>query len=96
MSNLLESNSFIMSMKIINKKICNRNRKEFYLSHSEDYSLEDSLSDNSEDPLQRSMVFSTDFFVFVVFCFLFCLFVCLFCLFLGPHLQHMEVPRLGV
>ena len=30
-----------------------------------------------------------------VFCFLGFLFVCLFC-FLGPHLQQMEVPRLGV
>ena len=26
----------------------------------------------------------------------FCLFVCLFLSFLGPHTQHMEVPRLGV
>ena len=26
----------------------------------------------------------------------FCLFVCLFFVFLGPHLKHMEVPRLGV
>ena len=26
----------------------------------------------------------------------FCLFVCLSFVFLGPHLRHMEVPRLGV
>ena len=26
----------------------------------------------------------------------FCLFICLFVCFLGPHLWHMEVPRLGV
>ena len=28
--------------------------------------------------------------------FLFCFFVCLFFVFLGPHPQHMEVPRLGL
>ena len=31
------------------------------------------------------------FLSFFVFVFVFC-----FCLFLGPHLRHMEVPRLGV
>ena len=30
-----------------------------------------------------------------IFGFVFCLFVCLFC-FLGLHLWHMEVPRLGI
>ena len=32
---------------------------------------------------------------FVLFCFIY-LFISLFLLFLGPHLRHMEVPRLGV
>ena len=27
---------------------------------------------------------------------LFCPFLCVLCVFLGPHLQHAEVPRLGV
>ena len=35
------------------------------------------------------------FNVFISIYSVFCLFVCLFC-FLGPHLQHMEVPRVGV
>ena len=36
-----------------------RKRKEFYLSQTEDYSLDDSLPGNSEERLWRSMIFST-------------------------------------
>ena len=38
--------------------IYNRNRKEFYLSQTEDDSPGNSLPDNSEELLRRSMVFS--------------------------------------
>ena len=44
-------------IKIINKQCIIG--KEFYLRQTEDKSLEDNLSDNSEELLQRSMVFST-------------------------------------
>ena len=46
------------------QKIYNRNRKEFYLSQTEDHSTEDSLSDYSEKLLQRSMIFSNFLFVY--------------------------------
>ena len=36
------------------------------------------------------------FFGFVFGFFFLCFFVCFFFCFLGPHLQHMEVPGLGV
>ena len=48
-------------MKIINKQSKIGIAEEFYLSQSEGDSPEDSLSDNSEELLQRSMVFSTRF-----------------------------------
>ena len=43
------------------RTIYGRNRKEFYVSQTEDYSPEDGLSDNSEELLQGSKVFSTVF-----------------------------------
>lgn len=37
-------------------------RKEFYMNQTEDYTLEDSFSDNSEElPWRRSMVVNTVF-----------------------------------
>ena len=49
---------FSVLMEIINKPIYT-NRGEFYSSQTEDYCPGDSLSDSSEELLQRSMVFST-------------------------------------
>ena len=46
-----------MLIKIINKECIIG--KEFYLRQTEDKSLEDNLSDNSEELLQRSIFFST-------------------------------------
>ena len=34
-------------------------KEEFYLSQTEDYSPEDSISDSSGEQIQRSMIFST-------------------------------------
>ena len=51
---------------------------------------EDSILSCTETECLRLMVLLSFFCLFV------CLFVCLFFVFLGPHLLHMEVPRLGV
>ena len=47
-----------MLMKIINKQSIIGIGK-FYLRYTEDYSLEDNLSKNTEELLQRRMVFNT-------------------------------------
>ena len=42
------------------------------------------------------LVFRRELYSIMLGFFLFFLFLFLFCIFLGPHLRHMEVPRLGV
>ena len=56
----------------------------------------DILSVNCHMAKSFHHLFSFSSFFSLFFCFCFCFFAFFFFCFLGPHLRHMEVPRLGV
>lgn len=49
----------VIEIIIKKKKTLNKNKGEFYLSKTEDYSLGYNHSDSSEELLWRSMIFNT-------------------------------------